>query len=327
MFYDNDGNEVDILVVGERTCNGCFFYLKDISKNFQLKNAHDLITKSDSNFTKNTDYTIFTVRNSADHRVTHNKKKSQLFLTYTGLLKLLFTSRKGDHIAFLMWITETVFTAHLGTKEDKIKFASDMIGASPLAIKEVFNTFANTLPCIYLFQIGTVKSLCKTMEIKKKYNDTDIVVKWGYTNDLARRTKEHNSKKSYGGFKGCSIQLLCNSFIDPQHTSKAEIEIKDYFIENDYHFDFDNYVELAIIPYKRLKTIKTQYTSLGKIYAGHITELNNKIEMLKKQHEIELACKETQLAQKETQLAQKEIEILQLKLQIASNCTKKNHAN
>ena len=328
MFYDNNGNEVDILVVGERTCNGCFFYLKDISKKFQLNSAHDLITKSDSNFTKNTDYSIFITRNSGYPRVTGNKKKSQLFLTYTGLLKLLFTSRKGNHVAFLMWITETVFTAHLGTKEDKIKLASDMIGASPLAIKEVFNTFANTLPCIYLFQLGTVKSLRKTMKIDEEKADTDLVVKWGYTIDLARRTKEHNRKKSYGGIKGCSLQLLCNSFIDLQYASKAENEIKDYFIDSDYHFNFDNFAELAIIPIKHLKTIKGQYTNLGIIYAGRITELTNKIEMLKIQHEIELAQKETILTQKESEvlresnradIAQKEIEILQLKLQIASN--------
>ena len=55
----------------------------------------------------------------------------------------------------------------------KIKLASDMIGSSPLAIKEVFNTFANSLPCVYLFQIGTMKSLRKTMKIDKKYDDSD----------------------------------------------------------------------------------------------------------------------------------------------------------
>ena len=212
MFFDDDGNEVDILVVGERTCNSCFFYLKDISKNFQLKNAYDLITKIDSNFVEITDYKFFIVDNTIINRGACNKK-SQLFVTYAGLLKLLFTSRKGNYVTFLMWIIETIFTAHLGTKEDKIKLASDIIGASPLAIKEVFNTFANSLPCVYLFQIGTVKSLRKTMEIEEKHNDTDIVVKWGFTTDLARRTQEHNGKKSYGGIKGSNISLLTHILI------------------------------------------------------------------------------------------------------------------
>ena len=56
-----------------------------------------------------------------------------------------------------MWVIEIVFAAYMGTKKDKNKLDSDMIGVYLLAIKKVLNTFADSLPCIYLFQNGTVK--------------------------------------------------------------------------------------------------------------------------------------------------------------------------
>ena len=202
---------------------------------------------------------------------------------------------------------------------DKIKLASDLIGVSPLANKEVFNTFADSLPCIYLFHIGTIKNLRKSMKNPDKYDNSDLVVKWGFSNDLARRTKEHSNKKSYGGIKGSNISLLYNSIIDPQHISLAEIDIKEYFIDNDYHFQIKKYSELAIIPKKRLHTIKKQYKLLGKSYMGHLKELHAQIESIKNKHNIELANKDTKLANKDTELANKEIEILRIKLKYSRN--------
>ena len=60
----------DVLIVGERTYNGCFFYFKDISKKFQI---HNVIT-SDDNYIELIDYKYF---------INPDSGKSQLFLTYT----------------------------------------------------------------------------------------------------------------------------------------------------------------------------------------------------------------------------------------------------
>jgi hypothetical protein len=63
-------------------------------------------------------------------------------------------------------------------------------------IKEVFSKDANTLPCVYLFSLGYVKDLRKSMT---------IVCKYGFTKELARRTSEHIT--NFTKIKGCDLKL------------------------------------------------------------------------------------------------------------------------
>ena len=335
LFIDDNGVAVNITVVGTRSYDDCYFSVDDISNNFGLSNAHNTITKQNDSFIILTHY-IYFINSKTDSflcgtnvKKNGKNKKSQLFVTYEGLLKLLFTSRTGNTTSFIKWVTKTIFTAHLGSKDNKLALASSLIGASPQAIKEVFNTFADSLPCIYLFHLGTVKNLRKSMKIPDKYDDSKIVVKWGFSNDLSRRTKEHLKKNSYGGTKGSDISLLCNAVIDLQHMSAAETDIKEYFVENKYHFVNNKYNELAIISTKKLKTIKKQYTLIGKSYADHLKDFHAQIESIKKDIELankevklankntELAKKDTELANKEVELAKKEIKLLRLQLKYA----------
>ena len=328
LFIDDDGDVVDITVVGTRSYDDCYFSVNDISNNFGLSNAYKNITDPESQYMINNHYRIFN-NTKIVNPAKKNNKKTLLFVTYEGLLKLLFTSRTGNTTSFIKWATKTIFTAHLGSKDDKLALASSLIGASPQAIKEVFNTLADSLPCIYLFHLGTVKSLRKSMKIPDKYDDSKIVVKWGFSNDLSRRTKEHLKKNSYGGTKGSDISLLCNAVIDLQHMSAAETDIKEYFVENKYHFVNNKYNELAIISTKKLKTIKKQYTLIGKSYADHLKDFHAQIESIKKDIELankevklankntELAKKDTELANKEVELAKKEIKLLRLQLKYA----------
>jgi hypothetical protein len=62
-----------------------------------------------------------------------------LYLTYIGLLKVLFSSRNKQVDRFVQWATETLFTAHLGTSDQKSKLTAKLMGVSLEAVKEVFN--------------------------------------------------------------------------------------------------------------------------------------------------------------------------------------------
>jgi hypothetical protein len=44
MFFDNDGNTIDIEVRGEREFDKCYFRVKDIMDGFGLKKLHSTIT-------------------------------------------------------------------------------------------------------------------------------------------------------------------------------------------------------------------------------------------------------------------------------------------
>ncbi len=57
---DNDGNIIEIQVVGERDVNKCFFKVKDIMNGFGLNNLHKtIIDKRKDGYIENTHYKYF----------------------------------------------------------------------------------------------------------------------------------------------------------------------------------------------------------------------------------------------------------------------------
>ena len=65
----------------------------------------------------------------------HNKNNTKkpvkaLFLTYTGLLRVLFVSRNKNAETFTIWATQKLFTMQMGSKE-----AKEILGTEVLNIK------------------------------------------------------------------------------------------------------------------------------------------------------------------------------------------------
>ena len=60
-------------------------------------------------------------------------------------------------------------------------------GASIHAIKEAFKTSSGKTPCVYLFIIGHANELLNT----DKYSKDTLLYKFGTTDDLPRRSGEH----------------------------------------------------------------------------------------------------------------------------------------
>ena len=245
--------------------------------------------------------------------------KREIFLTYEGLLHVLFASHNDKTKSFRKWATETLFTAQMGTKEQKHKLVSDIMGVYAENVKEVFNKDSHTIPCVYLFTLGTVKELRSSMNIDDSHNDNSIVCKYGFTKDLARRTSEH--MKIYGKIKNVELKLKYYAYLDPQYISDGEKSIKDFAYDLDLCFEYEKYDELMILPTKFSKQIKEKYEYIRKKYAGHSEELQNKITQLEndikyKDHEIELLkhANENEILKYKLQLMEKDNEILKLQL-------------
>ncbi len=215
--------------------------------------------------------------------------KKELFLTYIGLLRVLFVSRSGNADKFIGWATKTLFTVQMGNVKEKRDLISDMMGVSPEAVKAVFSKSASTLPCIYLFVIGKIKNLRKHFEISDEYNDNDCVYRFGTTKELSRRTDEHN--KSFGKIKGAELKLSIFNFIDVQYIFQAETELKSFMEGLEVMFECKGHKELVIIPKNKMKCVQKQFNYIGNNYIGHIKELVDKIkekdaEIKEKNHEI-----------------------------------------
>lgn len=333
-FVDNNDNVVDIEVRGIREHDKCYFRVKDIVEGFGLKNLQTIITNKNKNGYiegKHYVYIFIGIKTTKDRKKSSsNTNKSgknaskKLYLTYFGMLRVLFASQKTTADKFLTWASKTLFTTQMGTTYQKTNLVSNLLGVSAMAVKQVFNKNVSTIPCIYLFSIGKVGSLRKKLKIGPEFDDKDFVYKWGMTIDLERRTNEH--QKTYSKLSKQDIELVLYGFIDPQYISEAETKVAHLFDGFELKLDNEKYAELAIISSKKMKIIKETYDMISRAYMGHIKDLVNKIKdkdneiiLLKAQYKNELIEEKhkNQLIEEKykNKLLQKEVEILNLKLE------------
>lgn len=202
--------------------------------------------------------------------------KKELFLTYRGMLRIMFSSRSGTPHKFIDWATETLFIAQMGTKKQKTELSSKLMGTSVRVLKEVLNKSATSFPAVYLFTLGKVGDLRKSYDIPDKYTDDAILCKYGLTDDLARRSSEH-VRKNKKIDKGTDIRLKYYSFIDPKYLYEAETDIKNMFGPMNLKFYHKYHKELAIIEPKMFSFVEKLYKQMSYAYEGRASDLAIKI--------------------------------------------------
>ena len=287
-FRDYDGNIIEIETRGERHEDKIYFKTKDVSSAFGLPNLKDVLLHKEKGYERNVDYKTFKreIRTSNGHpKFTNKKCKTTLYLTYEGLLRVLFVSRNKYVSTFRKWATNKLFTIQMGSKEEKIKLGTDILNISVKTYKAVFDTYASKFPCIYLLSLGKVKDLRETFVIDGGVLDDSTVYKFGFTDDLERRLGEHQVK--YGKLNNVNINLSCFHIVDVKYTSEAESEIRDFFNAFSKSLDIKGYNELVAFTSKEYKQITRQYKSIGEQYTGNtagfkkeINDLNKKIQDL-----------------------------------------------
>jgi hypothetical protein len=239
----------------------------------------------------------------------------KLFLTYEGLLRVIFSSRNDTVKGFVGWATKTLFTAHLGTADQKGKLSAELLGVSMTVVKEVFNKTSSTLPVLYLMPIGKVKDLRVTLNIGDEYDDNMLVCKGGETKDLERRMDEH--KTTYGKMAGSKLCLKWYNYVDPQYTKKAESELFRVLEKMGHCYAHPKYKEIIIFSKADEKDVLEQYTNISRKYIGHIKEITDKLQDC--EHQNELLKKDNELLKKdhELQLMKKDMEIMRLQMQLS----------
>jgi hypothetical protein len=132
-FHDTDGNILEIETRGERDVDKIFFRVRDVMKRFDMPNLKDaLIRKERDGYEKGLHFKTFNtaVNDRRDKSFKSFKREKSLFLTYTGLLRVLFVSRNKNAETFTIWATQKLFTMQMGSKE-----AKEILGTEVLNIK------------------------------------------------------------------------------------------------------------------------------------------------------------------------------------------------
>jgi hypothetical protein len=229
-FKDTAGNVLQIEVRGTRDYNGCYFRLADVEKAFGLKNTRIVLLKPDSAFERSKHYATFTVTESYSNTV-------RLFLTYIGLLRLLFTSRSALADEFQLWATKVLFTVQMGTDEAKRKFANDMLVSTAVA-QTVFQATPGAFPAAYILQLGTAGELRQSMALPANMPDDYRICKFGKTRNMATRL----------GAMQKNAMLLAFQQVDEDQLATAETLMRNKFADFEWTLTGDDMDAFIALP-------------------------------------------------------------------------------
>ena len=339
-FHDADGNVIEIETRGERHEDKIYFNVKDVSVGFGMPNLNGTLTdKNKEGYTRGVDYKLMFNRVSWAKDPSCTIKKC-LFLTYEGLLRVLFVSRNKNATLFRKWATTNLFTIQMGTRDQKVKLGAEILNTSPRTLKAIFDKHAANFPSIYLMSLGKVRELRETFGIPVDKLDDSIVYKFGFTDDLARRVIELESE--YSKLPGVTMTMGTFQIIDTKYTSEAESEVRETCsafevrVKKTEH----GYNELVALDDKQFANIKKLYRRIGDEFAGATRGLQNQIIELKDrmkeyenenarlkttiQHMDELHQKDVEWYKKDGELKDTVIENWKLKHQIATTAMVKN---
>ena len=278
-FRDDAGNIHEVEVRGEKTKDSIRFSWSDISRLFEMPTTYHLSQKLDQ-----TEYQMFcsdkTPFNGVLSEQNMGGQPTSTYLTYNGLLKIIFASRSGIAYRFQDWAATIIYAAHLGTTEERVDVAADIVGINAQVVKDVLTTCITSMPCVYLFNVGKITELRKHHEELKPYKK-GFLFKWGRTNDLKRRTSEHINE--YGNLLSSTLQLKYFSPVDNIYEAAAEAEIRTYFQER--AVKFGKYKELVILDKSQIAGARRFYEEVYKRFSSEVDRLLGRNSELEKDAE------------------------------------------
>ena len=314
-MLDLDGNEMNLVIVGEREYNKCYFRVKNVSEYFESPNLKDtVLDKKQGGYVENKHYKYFIGQNTG--KSCKKTIKKVLYLTYTGLIRFLFTSRNKKAEVFQDWAAKILFTHQVGTTDQKQKLVKSLMGIDACYAIESLNTSVTKIACVYLLVIDTVKELRVKMKIPDKYDDNDYVCKYGESDNLSRRISEH--KKTFEDYTD-NIKLNHFSIIDESNRTKAETHLRSYFNDIGVHCELIGQKELVVLNKQQLKNISKLYEDAGIIYGASFRDYKTMTDkkMMEHQHQYEMETSklksDIELLKKDLQIMMRDKELLEMK--------------
>ncbi len=302
FFKDEDGNEYDVLMRGERTRKGIYFRVKDIESVFQMKRIDDIVSKDHTKYNEQKDYQWFNLQNADTVR---NGRSKEMYLTYSGLKHMIESSRSGIGYKFKEWIDEIVFAAAFGTKDQKAEAFARTLNTDAEHLKAVMNKCIGDISCLYLIDI-------------QQTDGDKRIFKYGYTKHLTRRFREH--MKKYGD----NAELIKFVFVPETNLSRAEKQIKD--ITQSYSYQREGEQELLALNDKELASVILVYQSIAANHSGQLNLIVSKYEAdiaaMQMSHALELSEFQrkherlTHEMEMKMVIATKDNEILQMRVQM-----------
>ena len=302
-FKDANGEILEIETCGEKTRNGIYFKVQDVMKAFDIPNLDIVLRSSIGSYERGTDYDTFFIPTTQTNCLSAPIKKG-LYLTYHGMLRVLFVTRNKKVQQFQSWAEDKLFTIQMGVKEDKIKLGTEILNMNIKTYKAVFDSYADKLPSIYLFSLGKVGLLRDTFGIDPTVPDEHIVYKFGCTEDLGKRCVQLGDE--YHKLPHVQMKLSVFHMVDMKHKFDAESEIRFLCKSFKKNLKTDGYNELVVLDHAEHEMVKKYYRKIGSDYAGATAELQKEVLALKEQIKDMEHQRDLEREQTERKLAEKD---------------------
>ena len=317
-FKDVNGTILEIETCGEKTRQGIYFNVQDVMVAFDIPNLDTALGNPNSSYERGIDFDTFFNRG----RVINDDPppiKKNLYLTYHGMLRVLFVTRNQKVQHFQSWAEDKLFTIQMGKKEDKIKLGTNILNLDIKTYKSVFDTYADKLPSIYLFSLGTVGALRDTFGIDTAVPDDHTVYKFGCTEDLGKRCVQLGD--DYNKLTNVQLKLSVFHMVDTKYKFEAENEIRFLCKSFKKNLKTEGYNELIVLDHTEHVMVKKYYSKIGSDYAGATAELQKEVLALKdKIRELEHK-NDIQREQMEKKMMEKDYMLERFKTQLETTVT------
>jgi len=282
-FKDAQGNVIDIIVRGERDPYKIYFKAKDIGEMLNIERIKDSLNCATSEFVENVHYVYFNNVHKSGEKDTKSNNNKVTYLTYKGLLRMLFVRRHpiADH--FVDWAINVLFRAHLGTQEQKTELVAQVKGMNLEAVVCMFNANVNAMPVVYLIQLGQAKNIREKLNLSNDIPDEAIIFKYGLSKDGRKRFEQHIRTFR---LMGLEPELKYYTHVDPIYLSQAEIVIKRFFVESGWNVQHE-LTELGYLTPKLIHLVENSFKFISTEYAGKIKDMQSQLECYKSKYEEE----------------------------------------
>jgi hypothetical protein len=154
-FRDNEGRTIEIETIGIRTPKGVYFKASDVSKEFNMPNLSITVLNKDNGY----DTCIFIKQINIENITTLCKI---LYITYRGMLRILYSNNIKQADEFVEWSSNIVFTQPLQYEITKLNRMDQLIKSKDIIInnKDVIIENKNLI----------IENMKKDIEIEKMKN-------------------------------------------------------------------------------------------------------------------------------------------------------------
>ena len=336
-FRNEDGKHLEIEMRGERSKDGIFFKAYDVQKCMGIRSSiNDILQHKTSAYEYNTDYVYFETPAPQTDPVNHgvslgergdnggNRTGHTLFLTFPGLMRLLYSKHKSNYILrWTKWADTVLFTCIYGSRDEKIEFSAKLLKKEISAFSKMIAN--SNLSVLYLIRIGTVKDLRAFNEQKldkensmrgpknqlvpinvDELQDDQVLYKYGETSHFEERYKEHSNQ--YGVMCPSSFTVVALSIVDKDDLKTLEKMLEKQFEDMGIRYVVPGHNELIIYNKQQSSSVENLFKQFAKDHNSCIAEYKHRIELFSKdldemrlKHQIELKDVQHQMELKDAQ--------------------------